>query len=67
MEEAAANAAVEEHRRNKTQLDLQDRYKLDLEREKMVESASHSSARLCRSLGLIRRHVVLSNVQNENE
>ncbi|XP_070691532.1 switch-associated protein 70 [Pempheris klunzingeri] len=36
MEEAAARAASEEHRRKQTQLDLQDRYKLDLEREKMV-------------------------------
>nr|XP_020466371.1 LOW QUALITY PROTEIN: switch-associated protein 70-like [Monopterus albus] len=36
MEEVAAKAAVEEHRRRKTQLDLQDRYRLDLEREKMV-------------------------------
>ncbi|XP_060893757.1 switch-associated protein 70 [Labrus mixtus] len=36
MDEAAAEAAVEEGRRKKTQLDLQDRYKLDLEREKMV-------------------------------
>nr|XP_019954251.1 PREDICTED: switch-associated protein 70-like [Paralichthys olivaceus] len=36
MEEAAAKAALEESRRNKTQLDLQDRYRMDLEREKMV-------------------------------
>ncbi|KAI9528502.1 Switch-associated protein 70 [Dissostichus eleginoides] len=36
MEEAAARAAEEEHRRKQTQLDLQDRYRLDLEREKMV-------------------------------
>ncbi|XP_070759833.1 switch-associated protein 70-like isoform X1 [Enoplosus armatus] len=36
MEEAAAKAATEEHRRKKTQSDLQDRYRLDLEREKMV-------------------------------
>ena len=36
MEEAAAKAAVEEHRRKQTQLDLHDRYRLDLEREKMV-------------------------------
>lgn len=36
MEEAAAKAAIEEDRRKKTQLDLQDRYRLDLEREKMV-------------------------------
>lgn len=48
MEEAAAIAATEEHRRKKTQSDLQDRYRLDLEREKMVttvsESAAHNSA-----------------------
>ncbi|XP_029000288.1 switch-associated protein 70 [Betta splendens] len=36
MEEAAAKAALEELRREKSQLDLQDRYRLDLEREKMV-------------------------------
>ncbi|XP_053173291.1 switch-associated protein 70 [Scomber japonicus] len=36
MEEAAAQAAMEEHMRKQTQLDLQDRYRLDLEREKMV-------------------------------
>ncbi|XP_041792619.1 switch-associated protein 70 [Chelmon rostratus] len=36
MEEAAERAAIEEHRRKKTQVDLQDRYRLDLEREKMV-------------------------------
>ncbi|XP_068178526.1 switch-associated protein 70 [Antennarius striatus] len=36
MEEAAAKAATEEHKRKKTQTDLQDRYRLDLEREKMV-------------------------------
>ncbi|XP_074522660.1 switch-associated protein 70-like [Halichoeres trimaculatus] len=36
MEEAEAEAVMEEHRRKKTQSDLQDRYKLDLEREKMV-------------------------------
>ncbi|XP_042275447.1 switch-associated protein 70 isoform X1 [Thunnus maccoyii] len=36
MEEAAAKAAIEEDRKKKTQLDLQDRYRLDLEREKMV-------------------------------
>uniref|UniRef100_A0A3Q1F6Y5 Switch-associated protein 70 n=1 Tax=Acanthochromis polyacanthus TaxID=80966 RepID=A0A3Q1F6Y5_9TELE len=36
MEEAAAKATLEELRRKKTQLDLQDRYRLDLEREKMV-------------------------------
>ena len=36
MEEAAAKAGLEELRRKKTQSDLQDRYRLDLEREKMV-------------------------------
>lgn len=36
MEEAAAKATLEELRRKKAQLDLQDRYRLDLEREKMV-------------------------------
>ncbi|XP_076012355.1 switch-associated protein 70 [Genypterus blacodes] len=36
MEEAAAQATVEEHRRKQTQTDLQDRYRLDLEREKLV-------------------------------
>nr|XP_046243891.1 switch-associated protein 70 [Scatophagus argus] len=36
MEEAAAKAAMEEQRRRKNQVDLQDRYRLDLEREKMV-------------------------------
>lgn len=48
MEEAAAKAATEEHMRKKTQVDLHDRYRLDLEREKMVisvpESASHNLA-----------------------
>ncbi|XP_029954516.1 switch-associated protein 70 [Salarias fasciatus] len=36
MEEAEAKAALEELRRKKTQADLQDRYRKDLEREKMV-------------------------------
>lgn len=40
MEEAAAKAALEELRRKKTQLDLQDRYRLDLEKEKMVTTVS---------------------------
>ena len=44
MEEVAAKAAQEELMRKKTELDLQDRYRLDLEREKMVTSASHCSA-----------------------
>lgn len=36
MEEAAEKAAMEEYRRKRTQADLQNRYQLDLEREKMV-------------------------------
>ncbi|KAM9854993.1 switch-associated protein 70b [Aulostomus maculatus] len=36
LEEAAANAAEEERRRLQTQTELQDRYRVDLEREKMV-------------------------------
>ncbi|XP_051916516.1 switch-associated protein 70b [Hippocampus zosterae] len=36
LEEAAANAAEEERQRLQTQADLQDRYRVDLEREKMV-------------------------------
>uniref|UniRef100_A0A8C6KYI7 Switch-associated protein 70 n=1 Tax=Nothobranchius furzeri TaxID=105023 RepID=A0A8C6KYI7_NOTFU len=36
MEEAAAKATLEELRRKKNQSDLQDRYRMDLEREKMV-------------------------------
>ncbi|XP_008292682.1 switch-associated protein 70b [Stegastes partitus] len=36
LEEAAANAAEEEKRRLQTQTELQDRYRTDLEREKMV-------------------------------
>ncbi|XP_054473164.1 switch-associated protein 70 [Anoplopoma fimbria] len=36
IDEAAAKAAMEEQRRKQTQSDLQDRYRLDLEREKMV-------------------------------
>ncbi|XP_072242494.1 switch-associated protein 70b [Leuresthes tenuis] len=36
LEEAAGKAAEEEKRRLQTQTELQDRYKMDLEREKMV-------------------------------
>ncbi|KAJ7998156.1 hypothetical protein DPEC_G00219670 [Dallia pectoralis] len=36
LDEAAANAAEEERRRLQTQTELQDRYKMDLEKEKMV-------------------------------
>lgn len=36
LEESAANAAEEEKRRLQTQTELQDRYRMDLEREKMV-------------------------------
>ncbi len=63
MEEAAAKAAIEEHRRKTTQSDLQDRYRLDLEREKMVtavpESGSHHPAPFSLSCGLtsVTRHM----------
>nr|XP_020449042.1 switch-associated protein 70-like [Monopterus albus] len=36
LDEAAANAAEEEQRRLQTHTELQDRYRMDLEREKMV-------------------------------
>lgn len=36
LEDAAANAAEEERRRVQTQTELQDKYRIDLEREKMV-------------------------------
>ncbi|XP_031687035.1 switch-associated protein 70-like isoform X1 [Oncorhynchus kisutch] len=36
LEEAVATATLEEQRRKQTQTDLQDRYRTDLEREKMV-------------------------------
>lgn len=36
LEEAAADAAQEEKRRLQTQTELQDRYRMDLEREKLV-------------------------------
>uniref|UniRef100_A0A665WNZ4 Switching B cell complex subunit SWAP70b n=1 Tax=Echeneis naucrates TaxID=173247 RepID=A0A665WNZ4_ECHNA len=36
LEESAANAAEEEKKRLQTQTELQDRYKMDLEREKLV-------------------------------
>ncbi|XP_034031743.1 switch-associated protein 70b [Thalassophryne amazonica] len=36
LDEAASNAAEEERRRLQTQTELQDRYRMDLEREKMV-------------------------------
>ncbi|XP_076589615.1 switch-associated protein 70b [Chaetodon auriga] len=36
LEDAATNAAEEERRRLQTQTELQDRYRMDLEREKMV-------------------------------
>lgn len=38
MEEAAVRAETEEHRREITHMDLQDRFRLDLEREKLVTS-----------------------------
>lgn len=36
LEEAAAQAAEEERRRLQTQTELQDRYRTDLEKEKLV-------------------------------
>ncbi|XP_046890176.1 switch-associated protein 70b [Hypomesus transpacificus] len=36
LDEAAASAAEEERKRQQTQTELQDRYRMDLEREKMV-------------------------------
>lgn len=44
MEEAAAKATLEELQRKKTQSDLQDRYRLDLEKEKMVKSFSDTDS-----------------------
>lgn len=38
MEEAAVRAATEEQRREISHMDLQDRFRLDLEREKLVTS-----------------------------
>uniref|UniRef100_A0AAQ6AFZ1 PH domain-containing protein n=1 Tax=Amphiprion ocellaris TaxID=80972 RepID=A0AAQ6AFZ1_AMPOC len=60
MEEAAAKAALEELRRKKTQLDLQDRYRLDLEREKMVrqqmeEQVAQKSSELEQYLQRVRQ------------
>lgn len=63
MEEAATKAAIEEHRRKQSQLDLQDRYRLDLEREKMVTTVARVCLPLLCSFVLImcvvmRQHVV---------
>ncbi|KAM9409167.1 switch-associated protein 70-like isoform 2-T2 [Pholidichthys leucotaenia] len=59
MEETAAKATFEELMRKKTQLDLQDRYRLDLEREKMVrqqmeEQVAQKSSELEQYLQRIR-------------
>ncbi len=40
LEEAAANAAEEEHRRLQTQSELQDLYRVEMEKEKMVVACS---------------------------
>lgn len=45
MEEAAGKATMEEDRRRRTQEDLQNRYQLDLEREKMVTGGGGRSQR----------------------
>lgn len=55
IDAAAAEAAMEDHRRKQTELELQDRHRLDLEREKMViaepQSAVHLAAPLSRPRG----------------
>lgn len=43
LEEAAANAAEEERRLLQTQTEQQDRYRVDLEREKMVPTYTQFS------------------------
>lgn len=48
LEEAAAQAAEEERRRLQTQTELQDRYRTDLEKEKLVRlSLSTVSLHMC--------------------
>lgn len=48
LEEAAAQAAEEERRRLQTQTELQDRYRMDLEKEKLVRlSLSGVSLHVC--------------------
>lgn len=48
LEEAAAQAAEEERRRLQTQTELQDRYRTDLEKEKLVRLPLHTvSLRMC--------------------
>lgn len=42
LEEAAADAAEEEQRRLQTQMELQDRYKMDLEKEILVRLSAIS-------------------------
>ncbi|XP_029284437.1 switch-associated protein 70 [Cottoperca gobio] len=56
MEEASAKAAVEEHRREQTQLDLQDRHRLDLEmvRQQMEEQVAQKSSELEQYLQRVR-------------
>lgn len=44
MAEAAGKATMEEHRRKRTQADLQNRYQLDLQREKMVSETCSADA-----------------------
>lgn len=46
MDEAAGKATMEEHRRKRTQADLQNRYQLDLEREKMVSQPYSADANI---------------------
>ncbi|XP_008298269.1 switch-associated protein 70 [Stegastes partitus] len=59
MEEAMAKATLEELRRKKNQSDLQDRYRLELEREKMVrqqmeEQVAQKSSELDQYLQRVR-------------
>lgn len=73
MEEAAGKATMEEHRRKRTQADLQNRYQLDLEREKMVSEPCSvdtnveetSKNRLCQLQHL--HHVCLIQVRQQME
>ncbi|KAM7163793.1 switch-associated protein 70 [Macrochelys suwanniensis] len=59
LEEAAARAAVEEKKRLQTQMELQDRFSLELEREKMVrqqmeEQVAQKSSELKQYLQRVR-------------
>ncbi|XP_061559780.1 LOW QUALITY PROTEIN: switch-associated protein 70-like [Phycodurus eques] len=55
MEQVAAEAATEEERTKKAQLDLQDRFRLDLEREKMVRQ--HAEAQVAQKSGELEQYL----------